>query len=90
MDLRFLEIVNMRLFIAINFNMDVVDKIKSVQRAIKAKANRGNFTIDESLHLTLVSLGEIAPLKIDTINKVMDSMNHMSFELRACLKSFIP
>jgi len=47
----------MRLFIAINFNEKIKDRLCEMQGQLKAQTYAGNFSRRENLHLTLVFLG---------------------------------
>lgn len=48
----------MRLFIAINFNEDVIEDLVRLQAELKHCRVAGNFTKPENLHLTLAFIGE--------------------------------
>ena len=45
--------MDMRLFIAINFNEDVTDDLARLQAELRDCGAEGNFTRPENLHLTL-------------------------------------
>ena len=62
----------MRLFIAINFPDEINASIAKVRNSIKESALRGNFSLDENIHLTLVFLGECDVRQLNTIKEVMD------------------
>ena len=49
---------NMRLFIAINFSDGTRSGLIELRETLRARSERGNFSLDENLHLTLVFLGE--------------------------------
>lgn len=69
----------MRLFIAINFNENIIDSLcQSVDR-LKEAAVKGNFTRRENLHLTLVFIGETD--KVEAVKSAMDKIHGMPFEL---------
>jgi 2'-5' RNA ligase len=57
---------SMRLFIAVNFDSEVKERLLDIQARIKAQSCKGNFSRPENLHLTLAFLGEtpedLAPL----------------------------
>ncbi len=44
----------MRLFYAVTFSEDVRRELSRIQEELRAKTVRGNFTLFENLHLTLV------------------------------------
>ena len=62
----------MRLFIAINFPGEIKASIAKIRDTIKDSALRGNFSLDENIHLTLVFLGECDGRQTDAIKSVMD------------------
>lgn len=61
----------MRLFIAINFDTQTVNRMLDVQRRLKALGT-GNFSRPENLHLTLAFLGEVAPERMTDLRGAMD------------------
>ncbi len=61
----------MRLFIAINFDQQTVDRMIAVQQQLRLLGT-GNFSRPENLHLTLAFLGEVAPARIAAIHDAMD------------------
>jgi len=50
--------VNMRLFIALNFTPETKSRLLVLRDDLRAKSQRGNFSLPENLHLTLAFLGE--------------------------------
>ena len=62
----------MRLFIAINFPGEIKASIAKIRDSIKSSALRGNFSLDENIHLTLVFLGECNGRQFVAIKKVME------------------
>ncbi len=62
----------MRLFIAINFNEDVIDDLVRMQAELKRCRVAGNFTKPENLHLTLAFIGEYG--NPDDILEVMETV----------------
>ena len=71
----------MRLFIAINFPDEIKATIAEIRDSLKESALRGNFTIDENLHLTLVFLGECDFRQTGAIKTVMDDTIFSEFTL---------
>lgn len=63
----------MRLFIAINFDPQVKQKILEVQNKLR-KIGQGNFTKPENLHLTLAFLGEVAPDRMEAVKQAMKQL----------------
>ena len=61
----------MRLFIAVNFSDEAKHRIGAVQEQIKKTAERGNYSLPENLHLTLVFLGETAEEHLPAIQDAM-------------------
>lgn len=62
----------MRLFIAIELNDRVKDELCVIQKRLKLRGMRGNFTIRENMHLTLAFIGEYSdPEQVsDALNEV--------------------
>lgn len=71
----------MRLFISINFNADVKDKIITIENKLKEPALKGNFTRVENLHITLVFLGEVDEKHIKKIELAMNQIAVPPFKL---------
>ena len=65
----------MRLFIAIEFNNEIIDSLKKLQSDLKSKGLQGRYTKEENLHLTLAFIGEYG-----NPDKVLDAMEEVSFE----------
>jgi len=63
----------MRLFIAINFENEVKQKIIALQQQL-GKQGSGNFSRPENLHLTLAFLGEVSSLRIITVKSILNSL----------------
>lgn len=64
----------MRLFIAANFNENIVDKLVELQADLKGCGLEGNFTRPENLHLTLAFIGEYG-----NPEDVLDVMEEVAF-----------
>lgn len=73
--------MELRLFIAINFDEDVKDHLCDIIQKLKSSAERGNFTQRENLHLTLAFLGEVVTSRVREIQKVMDRVSESPFNL---------
>ncbi len=72
----------MRLFISINFEEKVKDKIVSIIDTIKPFSSYGRFSHRDHIHLTLLFLGDIPSHKINTICKTMDSIKASPFIIK--------
>lgn len=70
----------MRLFIAINFEEEVKDRLCGAIDRLRENSLRGSFTQRENLHLTLVFIGETQ--RVDEIKHAMDMVYVNSFFLR--------
>jgi len=70
----------MRLFIAINFNNDTKARLLGLRDKLKEKAVKGDFSLAENMHLTLVFLGECDTKQAAVIKSVMDEVNFKPFE----------
>lgn len=64
----------MRLFIAIEFNEEIVQALTNLQSEWKVLGVRGNFTPVQNLHLTLAFIGEYG-----NPNAVVEAMNSVPF-----------
>ena len=70
----------MRLFIAINFDEDVINALTKLQSELKESGACGNFTKPENLHLTLAFIGEYG--NPDDILDVMEKVSFSPVNLR--------
>jgi RNA 2',3'-cyclic 3'-phosphodiesterase len=61
-----------RLFISVNCDNKVKNQFLSVQEIIRTQSVKGNFSLPENLHLTLVFIGETPADKIQLIASVID------------------
>ena len=64
----------MRLFIAIEFDEEILQALTKLQSEWKVSGVRGNFTPVQNLHLTLAFIGEYG-----NPNAVLEAMNSISF-----------
>ena len=71
----------MRLFIAINFPVEIKGAITKIRDRLKESALRGNFSLDENLHLTLIFLGECDSRQTQAIKLVMDDTSFQPLTL---------
>lgn len=70
----------MRLFIAIDLQDEVKDKISKVIQELESYSVKGNFTLIENLHVTIVFIGETQ--KLPEIVRAMDSIDADRFQIR--------
>jgi len=71
----------MRLFIAINLHDTTRSHLLALQDELRARSERGNFSLPENLHLTLAFLGECDRKQTDTVKSVMDDASFDPFSL---------
>ena len=69
----------MRLFIAINFNEETLAQLVFMRDELRSRSKRGNFTLNDNLHLTLVFIGECSPKKLDKIKAILDTVTFEPF-----------
>jgi len=62
----------LRIFISVNCDGSVKKQLLSVQDKIKSQSVKGNFSLPENLHLTLVFIGETPEDKIQLIASVIE------------------
>lgn len=62
----------MRLFIGVTFKEEILNEIQKTLEAIKKISVKGNITVKENLHLTLIFLGEVDESRLV---KIEESMN---------------
>ncbi|HHW30732.1 MAG TPA: RNA 2',3'-cyclic phosphodiesterase [Clostridiaceae bacterium] len=74
-DMRF----NMRLFIAINFDNNTKTCLYNIGQKLKELSVKGNYTLWENYHLTVVFIGETS--KVNDIKQAMDSIDAPRFNL---------
>ena len=65
----------MRLFIAIEFEKEIINTLAGLQEELKDCGVRGRFTPPENLHMTLAFIGEYG-----NPEEILDIMNHVTFE----------
>ncbi|MDF2587145.1 MAG: hypothetical protein K0S41_986, partial [Anaerocolumna sp.] len=61
----------LRLFIAVDFGVDVKNRLYQVIQDFKKHTERGSFTHKENLHLTLAFIGETKDL--ERVKQAMDN-----------------
>ena len=69
----------MRLFIAINLNIDMLDALAEVQGSMRLGGVRGDFTREENLHLTLAFIGEYPDP--DSVLDALETVQFRSFDI---------
>lgn len=71
----------MRLFIAVNFSAATKEKLLTLRDELRTRSTRGNFSLPENLHLTLVFLGECSPQQTAAAKAVLDAAPVAPFTL---------
>jgi 2'-5' RNA ligase len=72
----------MRLFYAVTFDESVRRELAGLQDALRAQTVRGNFTLYENLHLTLVFIGEVPPERAAPLFRIAKELRVTPFRLR--------
>lgn len=72
----------MRLFIAINFEEAIRERMNETIEALKRMGGIGKFVDKENMHLTLVFIGEGGPAEQEKIESVMKAVKQSPFPLR--------
>jgi len=70
----------MRLFVAINFNENTRARLRGLRDELRSRSKRGNFTLDDNLHLTLAFIGECNPKQLEKITAILDTVVFEPFE----------
>lgn len=71
----------MRLFVAINFNSETRGRLLALRDDLRSRSTRGNFSVPENLHLTLVFIGEVSPRKLDKIQAILETVTFAPFDV---------
>lgn len=71
----------MRFFIAINFNSETQSQLIGLQDELRARTERGRFTPEGNLHLTLAFLGECNSKEIRVAKLAADSIGFVPFAI---------
>lgn len=71
----------MRLFIAVNFDEQTVNRLVDQQQLVKRFAVKGNFSRRDNLHLTLAFIGERPIEDVLVLKKIVDSIEAPPFPL---------
>ena len=70
----------MRLFFAVKLEDAVQKQVAAVMRALRRCSQKGNFTLQEHFHITLLFLGEIPPDDLDKVFSALDDVEGTPFE----------
>jgi 2'-5' RNA ligase len=70
----------MRLFIAVNFNDEIKNRLLEIQDRLRAQCLRGNFTRSENFHLTLAFLGETSEERLNVLFRILEEINKPPYE----------
>ena len=71
----------MRLFIAVNFSGSTKNALLALRDKLESRAERGSFTTEENLHITLVFLSECGMKQVSAVKTAMDIVNFEPFEI---------
>lgn len=71
-----------RLFVAINFDSKVKEKMNATIKNIRPYSTRGRFVKKENLHLTLEFLGEMEDHQVHEITEILSELDYPSFYLK--------
>ena len=71
----------MRLFIALELDNDIKDKIDKIQNDLSQLGVKGNFTRKENLHITLAFIGDCDINTANKIVQVLDKIDNKSFDM---------
>ena len=71
-----------RLFIAINFNYETRSRLVGLRDELRRQSRRGNFSLAENLHLTLVFVGDCDAKQTFAIKIAMDKAVFEPFEMK--------
>jgi RNA 2',3'-cyclic 3'-phosphodiesterase len=66
------KIVMLRLFISVNCDNTVKNQLLTVQEKIKTQSVKGNFSLPENLHLTLVFIGETPADEVQSLTSAIN------------------
>lgn len=78
----------MRLFVAINFNTEIINRLFNVVQRLQSHALKGNFTRKENLHLTLAFIGETP--RVAEAKQALDCIDESCFTLKLGGLGFFP
>jgi len=73
--------MNVRLFIAINFGDSVKNGLIALRDELRSYSKRGNFSLTENLHLTLIFLGECDAKQTAAAKTALDLTIFEPFEI---------
>ncbi|MBR0599990.1 RNA 2',3'-cyclic phosphodiesterase [Sinanaerobacter chloroacetimidivorans] len=71
----------MRLFIAINFDEEIKNYLMNLIEEFKQSAEKGNFTLRNNLHLTMVFIGEVSTDQLGLIKSAMNRIKEEPFSI---------
>ena len=61
----------MRLFLAVNFNEEIMDALEETQALLQRRGLRGRYAPRSNLHLTLAFLGETTPDRVPPLRSLV-------------------
>jgi len=71
----------MRLFVAVNFNEEIKNRLLKVQTQLRSQALRGSFTRPENFHLTLAFLGETPEEMLQKLFSIVEEIQSPPFDI---------
>ena len=71
----------MRLFIAINFNDEIREKLLILQNELRSQSTKGNFSAVENMHLTLAFLDECDQKQTAAAKAAMNAVSFVPFDI---------
>lgn len=71
----------MRVFIGFKIDRFTKKKIIEIRNSIRDEFIKGNYTLDENLHLTLKFIGEVQEDKVEDIKECIESLEFNSFKV---------
>lgn len=71
----------MRCFIGLDFSKNCLDKINNLMLSLKKSGIKGNYTLKNNFHLTLLFLSELNEMEVEKVKKVLDNIKFNSFDI---------
>ena len=71
----------MRLFIAVNFDDQIKNRLLEIQERLRSQCLKGNFTQAENFHITLAFLGETPGERLTDLFQIIEGVRFPAFDL---------
>ena len=71
----------MRLFVAVNFDNQIKNRLLEIQGRLRSQSIKGNFTQAENFHITLAFLGETPGEKLMCLFQIMEDVKFPAFDV---------